>query len=147
MTSRHRPDVRAAERATRTGISTYHSSDHDALMWPHVNQEDLQKPREFDSDSVKIAYTAGLVDEPQLNRHYTCFRDRDTAQTYGELVNFQTDQEAAELMGNRAGPAGHGLVVPAVQQRILRFLVDCSKEILHKIPLADLLKFPVLPDP
>ncbi|KJX98800.1 hypothetical protein TI39_contig391g00009 [Zymoseptoria brevis] len=166
MTAKHRPDVDAATRGTTEGPRTDWSKEmQEAFTWPNITQEDLAKPRvlplllnararngpwvfwQFDQDSVSIGNMVGALDEPFLNRHHMVFRGRTTPDTYGELVQFDSTEQGDKVMRERSVPPGIGYVILTIQQRILRFLVDCCEAILHDIPANKLLDYPVLPEP
>lgn len=163
MKSRHRPDLYAADRATRHGVKTYRASDKNAYMWPYINQEDLAKPRllplfmntrgrnppwvfrQTDMASTMIGDVVGGIDELWLNRHRMLFQE--TPETYGKLVQYTPNEEAKQMAEERAQVPGSGLTTLAIQEWILRFLVSCCHSILHDIPTEDLLNYPILPEP
>jgi hypothetical protein len=64
---------------------------------------------------------------------------RTTPKTYGELVSWDEDDSAFEYMISGKGMhPGQGLLVLEVQERVMRFLIDFCKQILHDIPVTDL---------
>lgn len=160
MNANHRPDFNAARRPR----SSLKKSDRDAFMWPDMNQEDLLRPRTLlillnsrgrnlpcafwnhDLDACHVGYTLSAINESYLNRHAMLFQDRTTAETYGELRSFDISAEGYELLRTGLSP-GTGLVVLEIQQRIMQFLVDCCKEILHDIPAATILDAEVQAEP
>lgn len=166
MNANHRPDFNAARRGPSNPRSSLKIADEEAFLWPDMNQEDLLRPRTLlillnargrnlpcafwnrDIDSTHVGYTVGAIDEPYLNRHTMLFKDRTTADTYGELRSFSTQGEGLELMRGFTGlPPGTGLIVLKIQKRIMKFLVDCCKEILHDMPPTTLLSAGVQPEP
>ncbi|KAK5125371.1 hypothetical protein LTR85_000480 [Meristemomyces frigidus] len=166
MSANHRPDFDAARRASSGNRSVQKTTHKDAFMWPDMNQEDLLRPRtllillnakgrnspcafwKLDIDACHVGYTISAIEEPYLNRHTMLFKDRTTAETFGELRSFDNTHEGMELMAGFKGlPVGSGLVVLEIQKRIMRFLVDCCKDILHDMPPATLLDAEVQPEP
>ncbi|KAK5720429.1 hypothetical protein LTR17_014986 [Elasticomyces elasticus] len=164
MNAMHRPDFDASRRESLEQRQTAPTKFRDAFLWPDFNLEDFVKPRilllilkargrhepclfyRSDIDACSVGYAVNGIEEPWLNRHGMVFVDRHDAVSYGELVAWTDKTSAFKLMCEQQSlPPGTGLTVLRVQERILHFLIDCCKEILHDI--ADPEDFPVLPEP
>ena len=89
-----------------------------------------------------------------LNGYTVYLRGQTTAETYGQLIEWNSDvpgfEDAFDLqhLGIAFHP-GHGLQVLETQQRIMRFLVTCSQLILLHIfsQRSPLESSPVQPEP
>lgn len=163
MSPFHRPDFAAFKRETPAQRDAG-TKFRDAYMWPYINLEDLSKPKTLllflqararktfdvfafaDADAAHMGYVTKAIVPPFLNEHAMMLTNRKTPSTYGELVSWDDDDDAFEMMTSwKAFHPGHGLVVLEIQARVYRFLVDFCKGILHDI-LADELtsdKFPI----
>ena len=59
---------------------------------------------------------------------------RTSPETYGEIVSWDNDSDASELMMLGIGiQPGEGLLVLEIQERILGFLLRCTELILHDL--------------
>lgn len=78
------------------------------------------------------------------------FLDRDSPETYGELVSMDKDPKARDrLLRWRDVSPGEGLWILEIQDRIYQFLVDACRSILHDTDLTTdkLLSTPEEPAP
>ncbi|KAI0853366.1 hypothetical protein F5Y00DRAFT_257391 [Daldinia vernicosa] len=130
----------------------------EAYMWPYINLEDLlpgdrlllfmesrgrEHPSVFvhsDLLSSKSAVESGIVKINFLDNHFMRLDagdhddDKDTYDEYGRLEPFsrrsRAEIEALLLTGAGFLP-GEGILVLEIQERIMRFLLDCCRGILH----------------
>ena len=167
MSVSHRPDVAAfkkeSERQREVGTKF-----KEAFMYPHINLEDLAKAKTLllflssrgknppdvfavaDEEAAHLGYVTKAVVPIFLNQHTMYLTGRQTPITYGELVAWTDDDQAFDDMhSQRAMLPGSGLIVLEMQQRVMRFLVDCCKKLLHDIPVDSLTgdAYPVQPPP
>ncbi|KAF9945186.1 hypothetical protein BGZ72_001585 [Mortierella alpina] len=163
MATTHRPDLEAffKEENAKTKV-------RDAYMWPHINQEDLLKPKLLliflnsrarnypsafagaDHQSFRFATTSYKVPAAFLNEYTMMFTGRNTPETYGELYSWDDNEEAADwLFTQRGMHPGYGLQTLEVQERIYDFLVRCCLYIMHEMTRESLLNddSPIEPEP
>ncbi|OAL53445.1 hypothetical protein IQ07DRAFT_562298 [Pyrenochaeta sp. DS3sAY3a] len=155
LPDRHRPDIRAWQQK---------STDKKNYMCPFLNIEDLAKsknmlillyargrhqPVDFvHADLMQAAFgeASGATMPAFLNEYTMMFHDRNTAETYGELVSWDDDENAFEYMYNNIGMhPGHGLQALEIQQHIWGFLVRWCQVLLRDI--SPLTTGDALPDP
>ncbi|KAH6664243.1 hypothetical protein B0J14DRAFT_608129 [Halenospora varia] len=160
----HRPDFEAWRREG-SRLRDNRAQFREAYMWPNINLEDLSKgktmliflnsrgrypPRFFaraDHEATRLGRVAGQLMGAFLNM-YTMFLDGDDIESYGRLVSWDDDDDAMmQCFSRMAYQPGEGLMILEIQQKILRFLVDCSKSILHDIPSNALNETEVRPEP
>ena len=156
MSPTHRPDFQALQRESPQQRSSG-TKFKDAFWWPYINLEDLSTskllllflssrgrhlPEAFahaDYDAAHIGMTSLAIQSPFLNEHTMFLRGQTTPKTYGQLVAWDDDDEAFDLMNTGIGfHPGYGLQVLQTQQEILRFLVKCCTVILQDLPLDSL---------
>ncbi|KAF9272569.1 hypothetical protein BGZ68_002299, partial [Mortierella alpina] len=163
MATTHRPDLESFFKNERTTPAI-----RDAYMWPHINQEDLLKPkllliflnsrgRSFpstfagaDRKSFRFATTSSKFPAAFLNEYTMMFTGRNTPETYGELYSWDDNAEAADWAFSQRGMhPGYGLQTLEVQERIYDFLVQCCLLILHDMTRESLMNddSPVVPEP
>lgn len=69
----------------------------------------------------------------------------------GKLVSSDEHEDAFDWAHTRKQfQPGEGLLILEAQERLMTFLVNCCKQLLHDIPVEDLtkdVKFPVVPEP
>ncbi|RMJ15126.1 hypothetical protein BHE90_002696 [Fusarium euwallaceae] len=167
MPASHRPDFEAfrkeskeqRERGTRY-------KDH--FMWPYINQEDLSQPKVMplllnsrgrhpppafaaaDNDAVHLGLVSRALVPIFLNQYVLILHGATTAEEYGKLISWDDHPDAFDWMHTRKQfLPGEGLLVLEVQDRLMKFLVDCCHEILHEIPAADLISdaYAIQPEP
>lgn len=162
MAEQHRPDLEAFLRESTPGPTRF--EEH--YEWPHVNQEDLLKPKLLpilinararhppsvfamaDRDSVSFAFTAGKMAPAFLNGYTMMFTGRDTPAKYGELLSWDDHEDAFDWMFTQRGVhPGEGLQVLEIQERLYGFLLACCRDILHDASDEDLVSAPVQPEP
>jgi len=95
-------------------------------------------PKEFvhsDVEQAALGETSGTTMPAFLNEYTMYFHRGETANTYGELVSWDDDEDAFENMTNEVGMhPGHGLQALEIQQRIYTFLVKWSRGLLQDVP-------------
>ncbi|KAJ8131905.1 hypothetical protein O1611_g1719 [Lasiodiplodia mahajangana] len=153
------------------GMSATHRPDFQALrqaMWPYINQEDLLTPKALllllnargrnppptfasaDSDAMRLGVLSNRLSTRILGEHIMLLNGVRIAEEYGQLIALGDHPEAFSWMRSRKQfIPGEGLLVLEAQERLLRFLVDCSKQILSHIPFEDLIapNFAIQPEP
>ncbi|GIJ99507.1 hypothetical protein Aspvir_001639 [Aspergillus viridinutans] len=160
MSKMHRPDFDAFKKGRR-------EESREAYLWPYINLEDLEQTRPLllllnarsrhqpycfahaDYNAPHLGHGTGAIRSAFLNLHTMMFTGRTTPETYGELIAWDDNDDASRWLYHGKGfHPGHGLVLLEIQQRIYEFLLVCTRQILHDIPEAALIKdFPVLPEP
>lgn len=167
MSASHRPDFLALQRES-TEQRRKGTRFRDAYWWPYINLEDLVKPKSLllflnargrhlpeafahaDFDATHLGQTSLAIRSAFLNGHTMLLHGQKTAETYGQLISWDEDDEAFDWMhtGTQFHP-GWGLQVLETQQRILRFLVQCCFLILQDMFTASLtdVAVPVQPEP
>ncbi|KAG0004385.1 hypothetical protein BGZ79_009456 [Entomortierella chlamydospora] len=152
MSVSHRPDMEAFLREKQKSTVF-----REAYLWPHINQEDLLKPkllliflnaraRNFpsafsaaDHESFRFATTSGKVTAAFLNEYTMMFTGRNTPESYGQLYSWDENDDAASwLFSQRGVHPGYGLQILEVQERIYHFLLECCFQILHEMPRESL---------
>ncbi|KAF9344212.1 hypothetical protein BGX26_004648 [Mortierella sp. AD094] len=154
MSASHRPDMEAFFREKSRNTTAF----REAYLWPHINQEDLLKPKLFliflntrarnfpsafsaaDHASFRFATTSGKVTAAFLNEYTMMFTGRNTPETYGQLYSWDDHDEAASwLFTQRGVHPGYGLQILEVQERVYHFLLECCFQILHEKPRESLM--------
>ncbi|KAI1405313.1 hypothetical protein F4819DRAFT_10347 [Hypoxylon fuscum] len=167
MAAVHRPDFNAF-RKKNGQLSELQTRYREHFMWPHINQEDLSRPKtlplllnararhpppEFsgaDNAAMHLGYVTRAIVPIFLNQHTMIINGATNAQEYGKLIAWDDHSDAFEWMATRKQYLpGEGLDVLEAQERLMDFLVDCCKQILHDIPLDTLTTdvFPIQPEP
>ncbi|KAG0043303.1 hypothetical protein BGZ83_011550 [Gryganskiella cystojenkinii] len=160
----HRPDLHLYLQEQSPGPTR----NKDPYLWPHLNQEDLLKPKLLlifinararhypsafaaaDHDSFRFAETSGKVRAAFLNDYTTMFNGRNTKETYGQIYSWEDEPDAFGWMFSQRGEQpGKALMTLEVQERIYDFLLKCCLQILHDMPRASLEKdeSPIEPEP
>lgn len=162
MPAKHRPDLQVLRRdPVKHGSGEPFHAIKGAYLWPHVNQEDLSGPRNLllvlnargrnhprafadtDWDSTRLAkWTWNTI--PVVLKGYTMMLKSNAndgkPSAYGKLVSWRDWDGARELHATgREFPVGDGLLVIEVQDRLMRFLADVSRSLMHDIPARMLL--------
>ncbi|KAL0256081.1 hypothetical protein SLS55_008473 [Diplodia seriata] len=167
MSTTHRPDFEAFTRESeyqRTAVTKF----ADSYMFPYINQEDLLKPRTLllmlnararnppdafamaDHEAAHLGYAVRALVAPYLNEYTIMFTARRSPDTYGELLSWDDHPEAFEWLTSGKGiHPGYGLHILEIQERVLKFLVDCCKLILHDIQPEAMIsdEFSIQPEP
>ncbi|KAF9536587.1 hypothetical protein EC957_010366 [Mortierella hygrophila] len=154
MSASHRPDMEAFFREKSRSATAF----REAYLWPHINQEDLLKPKLFliflnartrnfpsafsaaDHESFRFATTSGKVTAAFLNEYTMMFTGRNTPETYGQLYSWDDHTDAASwLFSQRGVHPGYGLQILEIQERVYHFLLECCLQILHDMPRESLI--------
>ncbi|KAG0043472.1 hypothetical protein BGZ83_011356 [Gryganskiella cystojenkinii] len=175
MPTMHRPDLEdfANDSEPRTLIAAppkafSTKASKDIYLWPHINQEDLLKPKLFliflnargrhspsafveaDRDSIRFAITSGKVQHPFLGKHTMMLTGRTTPTTYGQVHAWSDNKDARAFLWSGLGEEpGKGLQVLAVQERVYSFLLECCLQVLQDKSRESLEKdtSPIEPEP
>jgi len=152
MPGSHRPDFEAFMKETpqqRDRGTQY----RDSFMWPHVNQEDLLKPKtlllllnsrgrhsphEFaaaDGEVRHLGQVTGAIMPIFLNEHVMLLNGITERAEYGKLLAWDEHPDAFDWMHKRKQfLPGEGLLILQAQERLLGFLVRCCQKILFDFP-------------
>lgn len=166
----HRPDFEAfrreSERERKSGTRY-----RDAFMWPYLNLEDLTKPRPFllmvkargrnhpsyfasaDREAMHLGHVTQAIVPTILNCYAVLLNritDRNADHEYGKLISWDDHPDSFSwVMSQQQFHPGEALLVLEAQERLMSFLVDCCKQILHDIPSDQLTSniYPIRPEP
>ncbi|KAL9109591.1 MAG: hypothetical protein Q9227_005771 [Pyrenula ochraceoflavens] len=152
VSTSHRPDFAAFKKESEAQRDSG-TKFREAYMYPHINLEDLAKAKTLllflrararnppdvfaaaDEETAHLGYVSKAIIPIFLNQYTMYLTGRKTPATYGELVAWDDDNEAFNDMNTRTAMLpGSGLLVLEMQQRVMGFLVDCCKKIMHDIP-------------
>lgn len=164
MPTMHRPDLDAYKRKL-----TQSKQHKDSFIWPYINQEDLlarpktlmlllnsrgrHPPCDFaaaDGDLLWLGMMTKALVPALLDFHVMVLNGATDPNEYGKLVAYADNPDAFEwLSSGKQFQEGVGLLILKAQERLLAFLVNCCKQILHDIPEANLTSdvFPTQPEP
>ncbi|KAK4223619.1 hypothetical protein QBC38DRAFT_487309 [Podospora fimiseda] len=169
MPSTHRPEFEAFRKETpqQRIAGTKYRQDY---LWPYINKDDMSKPRTLplllnsrgrnlpsdfaglDADNIRFPFVTQAVVPLFLNLHTMILNGftEQTMDSYGTLVHWHDHEDAADWFHTQKQfQPGEGLLVLESQERLLTFLVDCCRQILHEIPQETWISssFPVQPEP
>lgn len=169
MAAVHRPDFDAFKKESRSsGRSGGRAKYRHHFVWPHINKEDLTKPKTLllllnsrgrhppsafaaaDLDAMHLGIVVGDLQPVFLNNYVFILNGATEADQYGKLLAWDDHDDAFDWMTSRKQfLPGEGLLVLEAQQRLLHFLVHCCRLILHDMSDQDITsdKFPILPEP
>ncbi|KAK5653650.1 hypothetical protein OQA88_8680 [Cercophora sp. LCS_1] len=153
MATHHRPDWdnwrRFHAAAEKSGTYKYLPGHRTHTLWPHINQEDMVKPSNF-----------LLLLNARARHPPSTFAAGDFANArFGPLMLGiePVSCEAPLIMrlttakrDHEELPAGEGLLVLEIQERLLYFLVKCSLAILRDVPYQSFFRqdmYPIRPEP
>ncbi|KAI1470128.1 uncharacterized protein F4812DRAFT_315322 [Daldinia caldariorum] len=162
MAEKHTPDLQAYLHSTE--------QEHlrDCYLVPQINQEDLIKPRPFllllkarghnpppefasvDFSSMSLGVITKAIEIVMMPNHFMALNGASNADEYGKLLEISKCPDASEwLRTGKQFPIGPSLLVLEAQEKIMRFLVTCCRNILHDIPACNLTAdcFPIRPEP
>lgn len=150
MSQAHRPDFNAYRRGLKE------SRHRDAYLLPYINLEDLSTPKNLmllldarsqhtpdvfawsDSSTTSMANTVQAVHVPRALGHSMLLTGQSTRETYGTIVSWSQNQDAAQDMYvGRGFHLGEGLVLLEVQDKLMSFLVRCTRLLLQDVDLSD----------
>ncbi|KAF5983034.1 hypothetical protein FBULB1_3970 [Fusarium bulbicola] len=164
----HRPDFAAFRAEHAEERHERGSKFRDNYIWPIVNQEDLSAPKlmllllnargRLEPPAFAAVDYEGLwfgkltrAFKPEFLHHHTAILNGATnAEEYGELIHWDSHPDAEGWVRTRRQYLpGDALMVLEIQERLMKFLVDCCHQILHGIPpdvmISD--EYPVQPEP
>ncbi|KAF7895768.1 uncharacterized protein EAF01_009730 [Botrytis porri] len=154
MSTTHRPDYEAFRQECTGRILMGLSKFQEAYKWPYINLQDLSSksliifiisqghnpPSAFaraDLNATHLGTVAHFIPEPAFLPFHTLFLDGDEVETYGRLVSWEEDNDAADLMfTERQFSPGDGLKAFELQEKIYPFLIRCCELILHDFTKA-----------
>lgn len=154
----HRPDF-SLQRDSREQLADSAATRfRDVYLLPYINLEDLLKSKNLllllnsrgrnrpdvfvhsDILNLHIPVACGAVTIPQIDGYSMQLNDATSPESYGRLVAHgnMTLFAAKKMMsaGIRREP-GEGLLVLEVQEKLMRFLIQCTEAIIHDLlPLS-----------
>ena len=150
MSQAHRPDFNAYRRGLKG------SQHRDAYLLPYINLEDLSTPKNFmllldarsrhtpdafawsDSSTIHMANVVQAVHVPRAIGHSMLLTGQSTRDTYGITVSWRQHKDAAQDMYmGRNFHLGEGLLLLEIQDKLMSFLVRCTKLLLQDVDLND----------
>lgn len=168
MAAMHRPDFDAFKKESPEQRNRG-TKFRDSFIWPYINQEDLgtakalplllnargrHPPSAFaaaDGNMMHVGRVCGAIVPIFLNEWTMILNGVTNAEEYGKLVSWDEHEDAFDWSATRKQfLPGEGLMILEAQERLLAFLVDCCKQLLHDISEADLtsdVKYPIVPQP
>ncbi|KAK7750173.1 hypothetical protein SLS62_007924 [Diatrype stigma] len=168
MATPHRPDFDAFRRTNRKHQPVSGERFRDQYMWPHINQDDLLKPKSLlllvnargrnpppdfagaDYEAMHLGLVTKHIKPWYLNCYVMVLHGATNAEEYGKLVAWEDHPDAFDWMHTRKQCLpGEGLIILEAQERLLKFLVDVCQQILHEIPSDQLTAdtYPIQPEP
>ncbi|KAI1175015.1 hypothetical protein F4777DRAFT_350858 [Nemania sp. FL0916] len=154
MAPTHRPDFAAFRRTNRgDGRSNVPGDEfRDHYMWPYINQEDLLLPKSLllllnargrnpppafasaDFKALQLGTVSKNVAADFLNCYVMILHGAQDAREYGKLIAWDDHPDAFDWLHTRKQfLPGEGLLVLEAQDRLLKFLVGCCRQILSDI--------------
>ncbi|KAJ8129257.1 hypothetical protein O1611_g4371 [Lasiodiplodia mahajangana] len=163
----HRPDFAAFYKhaGNLNSVAIQHRS---SFIWPLINQEDLGDPKTLplllnsrgrhhpslfaasDGEAMHLGKVTMAIVPIFLNEHVMTLNGITRKEDYGKLIAWEDHEDAFDWMHSRKQfLPGEGLMILEFQERLLEFLVDCCKAILHDIPLDEMTSdnFTIQPEP
>ncbi|KAI1364590.1 hypothetical protein F5Y08DRAFT_328581 [Xylaria arbuscula] len=145
----HRPDFAAFYKhaANLNSVALQHRA---SFIWPMINQEDLGDPKTLplllnsrgrnhphlfaasDGEAMHLGKVTSSIVPIFLNTYVMMLNGMARQEDYGKLFL-----------------PGEGLLILEFQERLLGFLIECCRSILHDIPLDQMTsdKFAIQPEP
>ncbi|QYS99669.1 hypothetical protein H0G86_006789 [Trichoderma simmonsii] len=164
MPEKHRPEFYAFRCA---GAQKRNKKYRDWYMWPYINEQDLtardsllllinsrafHTPSNFvdgDLAAMKFGLEMGILKSVPLPGYRMTLLDSENIEDYGRLADISdySETEILCLDEKRISPY-YGILILEAQDRLMEFLVNCCKKILHDIPEDTLIsdKFPIIAD-
>src|SRR5271170_7582389 len=156
MATMHRPDFHALRnepKEPRRRNATRFRNEH---LLPYINLEDLVKANNlllffhsrghnqphvfssFDRKTYRLGLTCNAIQQSFLEGYTMMLNGQTSPKTYGRLLDWSVHAEAQDLIRIGIGDhPGEGLLTLEIQEKILRFLLQCAENILHDLlPLA-----------
>ncbi|KAI1275802.1 hypothetical protein F5Y07DRAFT_166175 [Xylaria sp. FL0933] len=163
----HRPDF-AAFRKHAGNLNSVAIKHRSSFIWPIINQEDLGDPGTLplllnsrgrhhphvfaasDGEGMHLGKVTMAFVPIFLNEHVMTLNGMTRRDDYGRLIAWADHEDAFDWMHTRRQfLPGEGLLILEFQERLLEFLIDCCKGILHDIPLDQMTsdKFAIQAEP
>ncbi|KAI1744849.1 hypothetical protein F4680DRAFT_168412 [Xylaria scruposa] len=163
----HRPDF-AAFRKHAGNLNSMAIQHRSSFIWPIINQEDLGDPKTLtlllnsrgrnhphsfaasDGEVMHLGKVTMAIVPIFLNQYVMTLNGMTRQEDYGRLIAWDEHEDAFDWMHTRKQfLPGEGLLILEFQERLLEFLIDCCKLILHDIPLDQMTsnKFAIRPEP
>ncbi|KAK3689894.1 hypothetical protein B0T22DRAFT_499480 [Podospora appendiculata] len=167
MPTTHRPDF-AAFRQNATRMNSLAVQLRGSFIWPYINQEDLANPKTLplllnargrnhptvfaaaDGEAMHLGKVSMAIVPIFLNEHVMMLNGVTRDADYGKLINWDEHDDAFDWMDTRKQfLPGEGLLILEAQERLLDFLVQCCRQVLHDIPSDQLVSdaYPSQPEP
>ncbi|KAI0398954.1 hypothetical protein F4802DRAFT_603444 [Xylaria palmicola] len=163
----HRPDFAAFRKhaGNLNGVALQHRS---SFVWPIINQEDLGDPKTLplllnsrgrhhphlfaasDGEVMHLGKVTMAIVPIFLNQYVMTLNGMARQEDYGRLIAWDENELAFDWMHTRKQfLPGEALLILEFQERLLEFLIDCCKAILHDIPMDEMTsdKFTIQPAP
>ncbi|KAJ3579646.1 hypothetical protein NPX13_g909 [Xylaria arbuscula] len=139
-----------------------------SFIWPMINQEDLGDPKTLplllnsrgrnhphlfaasDGEAMHLGKVTSSIVPIFLNIYVMMLNGMARQEDYGKLVAWEEHEDAFDWMHTRKQfLPGEGLLILEFQERLLGFLIECCRSILHDIPLDQMTsdKFAIQPEP
>ncbi|KAJ8119200.1 hypothetical protein ONZ43_g3808 [Nemania bipapillata] len=163
----HRPDFAAFYKHARN-LNSVARQYRSSFIWPIVNQEDLGDPKTLtlllnsrgrnpphtfaasDGEGMHLGKVTMAIVPIFLNEYVMTLNGMTRQEDYGRLISWDDHEDAFDWMHTRKQfLPGEGLLILEFQDRLLEFLIDCCKIILHDIPVDQMTssKFAIQPEP
>ncbi|KAI2635615.1 hypothetical protein GGS26DRAFT_506091 [Hypomontagnella submonticulosa] len=163
----HRPDF-AAFRKHAANLNRVAMQHRSSFIGPSINQEDLSDPKTLalllnsrgrnpphlfaasDGEAMHLGKVTMAIVPIFLNEYVMTLNGMTRQEDYGRLIAWDEHEDAFDWMHTRRQfLPGEGLLILEFQERLLEFLVDCCKAILHDIPLDRMTsnEFAIQPEP
>ena len=164
MAAVHRPDI----DTWKSNRELSQGARKDVFMFPHINVEDLTKPRllllllnsrgrnhphffaRVDLDVMHSGFVTEKIRPGFLNEYVMMFTADTWPDNYGKLIAWNDHPDAFKWLHTQRGlHPGEGLLILEAQEKLYRFITDCCSKILHNISnesLADE-SYPIEPEP
>ena len=152
MATTHRPDFRALREEPTEQRRRNATRFRNEYLYPYINLEDLVKGHNlllffhsrgrnvphvfssFDRKTYRLGLTCNAIQQSFLEGYTMMLNGQTSPTTYGRLLDWSLHEEAQNLMKIGIGDQpGEGLVTLEIQEKILRFLVECAEIILHDL--------------
>ncbi|KAI1264069.1 hypothetical protein F5Y18DRAFT_392433 [Xylariaceae sp. FL1019] len=167
MALTHRPDF-AAFRKDARNLNDAAIQHRSSFIWPTINQEDLSDPKTLplllnargrnpphcfaasDCEQMHLGLVTMAFVPTFLNGYVMTLNGMTREDEYGRLLAWEDHEDAFDWMNSRKQfLPGEGLLILEYQERMLKFLLDCCKIILHDIPFEQLTadRFAIQPEP
>ena len=158
----HRPDFQALRREPLQQRHSGSTRFRDHYLLPYINLEDLVKTNNllnflhsrghnnpdtfafFDRRTTVFARKSGAIQPIHLEGYVMLLRGPKrpeperyaTPENYGKLFEVPKATFMVVVLSGAGAKPGEGLLVLEIQEKILKFLLECVTIILHDLPLT-----------